>query len=226
MAGLNERVSAAGLGFQTATPFYGLPVDYGPAFADAATTFQSNAYSTCPVDTGFLQSTIGAAEDMDGYDCWTDAVYAEYVNSWSGFFTIAFEQSIAVAESHGEAAWVEALAEERNRILAEKMEALVAEQAVVDSAQAEVDAAQKEVDSLVAYIDQLIQLEDFYLSLGEFGWDMADAIAADIMVAEMDLAVAEDVLAQAQDTLTQAEIQYSIVEDYWNNILASYAGGW
>ena len=67
------------LGFIDATPMYGIEPDYSEGCAVFADTFYDIATSLVPIDTGYLESTIGA----EGYDTWceayADAEYAQYV---------------------------------------------------------------------------------------------------------------------------------------------------
>lgn len=119
-----ERASVIDFGVMLYTPYYNTWIDYGPAMDDGANTFFSMATSICPVDTGFLMSTIDSDSDPEGFSGSADADYAEYVDAWSSFFDSSWECAMAVADAHCEAIQNEALEEESERIRQEMEEEL------------------------------------------------------------------------------------------------------
>lgn len=66
--------------YPTETPELGIPIDYADAIMAFCESFTSMSQGICPVDTGFLRSTINAAPDDDlEATCEAGAEYAQYV---------------------------------------------------------------------------------------------------------------------------------------------------
>lgn len=65
--------------FPTETPVLGIPIDYSEALDEFCSVFDDVSTDLCPVDTGYLRSTLSS--DHDGEltaECWADAEYAQY----------------------------------------------------------------------------------------------------------------------------------------------------
>lgn len=91
-------------GYIAATEEWGIEPDYGPGCSTFVSTFMSSAQGSCPVDTGYLCSTISANTDGHSFcDCQATAEYAQYVEygTWKmgaqAYFTPALEAAIAAA---------------------------------------------------------------------------------------------------------------------------------
>lgn len=115
-------------GFIEATETWGIEPNYGDGCDAFVSTFLSSATGLVPVDTGYLQSTIGA--DTDGHsfcECEADAEYAQYVEygTWKmaaqPYFTPALEEALAAAEPLWQLAQEEAIREDE--MLTEEEEA-------------------------------------------------------------------------------------------------------
>lgn len=107
----------AGLwGLPTETPTLFFPVDYGPIAETFGATVAEMARSMCPVDTGYLQSSISAS----GGTITVGADYAQYVEygTWKSpaqpFLTPAVQAGAMMAyqqaqQIYQQAVWIEAM---------------------------------------------------------------------------------------------------------------------
>lgn len=116
-------------GFIAATEEWGIVPDYGPGCDTFVSTFTSSAQGSCPVDTGYLRSTISANTDGSSFcECQATAEYAQYVEygTWKmyaqPYFTPALEAAIGAAAPLWEEAQAEA--EEEDARLTAEQEAL------------------------------------------------------------------------------------------------------
>ena len=111
-----------------ATPIYGIEPDYSEGCAVFADTFYDIATSLVPIDTGYLESTIGA----EGYDTWceayADAEYAQYVEygTWKmdaqPYFEPAYRRALGEAMPLWQEAQEAAIQEEEERQAEESAE--------------------------------------------------------------------------------------------------------
>ena len=98
-------------GLPTTTPELFLPVDYSPVIEIFATTAVEQAKRTCPVDTGYLQSSISAS----GGTITVGADYAQYVEygTWKSpaqpFLTPAVQAGAMIAYTQAEQIYQQAL---------------------------------------------------------------------------------------------------------------------
>lgn len=109
------------LGFMDATPIYGIEPDYSEGCAAFAETFYDIATTLVPVDTGFLQSTIGAEGDDTWCEAYAEAEYAQYVEygTWKmaaqPYFEPAYRMALGEAMPLWQMAMEEAMEEEQER---------------------------------------------------------------------------------------------------------------
>lgn len=103
-----------------ATPVYGIEPFYGDGFDVFCDTFIEVSTAYCPVDTGYLRSTLTA--DTDGFawaECYTDCEYAQYqeYGTWcmgaQPYFEPAIAEAFAAAIPLWRQAWQDALDEEQ-----------------------------------------------------------------------------------------------------------------
>ena len=103
-----------------ATPVYGIEPFYGDGFDVFCDTFIQVSTAYCPVDTGYLRSTLTA--DTDGFawaECYTDCEYAQYqeYGTWcmgaQPYFEPAIAEAFAAAIPLWRQAWQDALDEEQ-----------------------------------------------------------------------------------------------------------------
>lgn len=128
--------------FPTETPQLGLEIDYSEAINEFCTVFDEAAYAWCPVDTGYLRSTIysEAVGDLEA-DCWADAEYAQYqeYGTWcmaaQPYFEPAIAAGIDAAIPYFIEAFEDAMAEEQE-ILQEMQQEAEEEAAEMESAAA------------------------------------------------------------------------------------------
>ena len=123
--GLRCRIDpVVDLNYPSATPQFGLYIDYGDgcdAFLDA---FFDIAYDLCPVDTGELISSIDGFTDGESVEVYADADYAQYVEYGTSkmdeqpYFRPALAAAFEVAKRDWQEAVDEAM-EEEAQILAE-----------------------------------------------------------------------------------------------------------
>ena len=126
------------LGFMDATPIYGIEPDYSEGCEVFADTFYDIATSLVPIDTGYLESTIGA----EGYDTWceayADAEYAQYVEygTWKmdaqPYFEPAYRMALGEAMPLWQEAQEEAIQEEEERYAEEMAESEDDEEGGID----------------------------------------------------------------------------------------------
>lgn len=118
--GLRCEVFLEDLGLPMATPVYGIEPFYGDGFDVFCDTFIQVSTAYCPVDTGYLQSTLTA--DTDGFawaECYTDCEYAQYqeYGTWcmgaQPYFEPAIAEAFAAAIPLWRQAWQDALDEEQ-----------------------------------------------------------------------------------------------------------------
>lgn len=117
--GLRARIDLHEWGFPDETPILSLPIEYSGVGELFGTMAQEMAAGVCPVDTGYLQSSIhGSGGDTDG-EIEASAEYAQYVEygTWKmaaqPYFTSAVEQGAAMAFSVAMQIYQQALAEEQ-----------------------------------------------------------------------------------------------------------------
>lgn len=101
--GLKAEIDLGDWGFPDTTPILKIPIDYDGVGKLFGETVEALAKEECPVDTGFLQSSICGS----GGDTWGEAVvsaeYAQYVEygTWKmsaqPYFTPAVEQGAQTA---------------------------------------------------------------------------------------------------------------------------------
>lgn len=101
--GLKAEIDLGDWGFPDTTPILKIPIDYDGVGKLFGETVEALAKEVCPVDTGFLQSSIRGSGD----DTWGEAVvsaeYAQYVEygTWKmsaqPYFTPAVEQGAQTA---------------------------------------------------------------------------------------------------------------------------------
>lgn len=79
--GLPNEITASDLGYPEYEDEAGaVEVDYSGALGHMVSTFMEIATDLVPVDTGYLQASIGASTDGGSYaEFWADAEYAQYV---------------------------------------------------------------------------------------------------------------------------------------------------
>ena len=97
--GLRAHIDLHDWDFPDETPILGIPIEYSGVGELFGTIAQQLAQSVCPVDTGYLQSSInGSGGDTEG-EVIAGAEYAQYVEygTWKmqaqPYFTDAVEQS-------------------------------------------------------------------------------------------------------------------------------------
>lgn len=113
------------LGYPETTDVLGIPIDYSDGTDVFLSTFESEAKYLVPVDTGFLQSTIGSFGGASYIECFADAEYASYVE-WGTYRMYAqpyFEPAILAAWGEAAPLWEEAV-EEAQREEQEQLEAM------------------------------------------------------------------------------------------------------
>lgn len=101
------------LGYPETTNVLGIPIDYSDGTDVFLSTFESEAKYLVPVDTGFLQSTIGSFGGASYIECFADADYASYVE-WGTYRMYAqpyFEPAILAAWGEAAPLWDEAIEE-------------------------------------------------------------------------------------------------------------------
>lgn len=121
--GLRCEIDVEDWGFLTETPMLGYPVDYSEGLQIFCDTFMDEATAYCPVDTGYLRSTLTA--ENDGFtwaECYTDCEYAEYqeYGTWcmraQPYFTPAIQMALDAALPVWIEAWNEAMEEEKEEL--------------------------------------------------------------------------------------------------------------
>lgn len=116
----------ADMGFMEYTPEYGIVPDYSYGCEIFCQTFEEVSKSLCPVDTGYLRSTLSASYNDTFCECETNCEYAQYqeYGTWcmpaQPYFEEALEQAIGSAYE----AWVEA----QEQAMTEEMELIQMEQ--------------------------------------------------------------------------------------------------
>ena len=68
----------ADMGFIESTPEYGIVPDYSEGCEIFCSTFKEVSQSLCPVDTGYLRSTLTASYNDTFCECETICEYAQY----------------------------------------------------------------------------------------------------------------------------------------------------
>lgn len=117
--GLRAHIDLHDWGFPDETPILMLPIEYPGVGELFGTMAQEMAAGQCPVDTGYLQSSIrGSGGDTDG-EVEASAEYAQYVEygTWKmaaqPYFTSAVEQGAVMAFTIAMQIYQQALAEEQ-----------------------------------------------------------------------------------------------------------------
>lgn len=221
---LSDRMDYTGLGYEGQTPYYNLYIDYGGAFQAAADAFYADATSLCPIDTGFLYSTIGSSADGEGMDAYADADYAVYVNDWAGFFDAGWQTALVVADAYCDAVYEDAMIEEYEMLTVEMEEALGAQMAIIEEIMGNIETKEQEismvenaimeVENQIAMLEGLDGLPGIEEALDELYERLADL--------ENQLEGLEQELEQLELEKQQEEIQYEIIEDYYATLLAYY----
>lgn len=117
----------ADMGFMAYTPEYGIIPDYSEGCEIFCQTFEEVSKSLCPVDTGYLRSTLSASYSDTFCECETNCEYAQYqeYGTWCMPAQPYFEEALIQAISSAYGAWVEAQAmaiEEELALIAEEQE--------------------------------------------------------------------------------------------------------
>lgn len=218
---LSDRMDFSGIGYEGQTPYFNIIIDYGPAFQASADAFMSDATSLCPIDTGFLYSTIGASADGEGMTAYADADYAVYVNGWANFFDVGWQTALTVADATCDAIYNDAMVEEYEMILTERDEALTAQQAIIDDILGQIEQKEQEktlVENMIAEVEaQIDMLEDM-----EGMESVVDMLEEQLKELEEQLEGIEDELSKLETDKEQADIEYQAIEDYYETILAYY----
>ena len=130
--GLRAHIDLHDWGFPDVTPVLMLPIEYSGVGEMFGTTAQEMAAGQCPVDTGYLQSSIhGSGGDTYG-EVEASAEYAQYVEygTWKmaaqPYFTSAVEQGAVIAFSVAMQIYQQALAEEEEILAAQAAQAAMA----------------------------------------------------------------------------------------------------
>ncbi len=125
--GLRCEVFLEDLGLPMATPIYQIEPFYGVGFEVFCDTFMEVSTAYCPVDTGYLRSTLTA--NTDGFawaECYTDCEYAQYqeYGTWcmpaQPYFEPAIAEAFMAAVPLWQQAWQDALDEEQELLQMEK----------------------------------------------------------------------------------------------------------
>ncbi len=117
------------------TPILHKPIDYSEGLQVFCDTFMEVSTAYCPVDTGYLRSTLTADNDgISWAECYTDCEYAQYqeYGTWcmpaQPYFERAVEAAFEEATQYWQIAIDEAMEEEQDEL-----------QAMADAAEAEGD---------------------------------------------------------------------------------------
>ena len=116
--GLRARIDLCEWGFPTRTSILHIPIDYSQVIEMCGEASCEIAKSICPVDTGYLQSSIDWKMDKTRWTIEATAEYAQYVEygTWKmraqPYFTPAVEQSAQVAFALASQIYAQALLEE------------------------------------------------------------------------------------------------------------------
>ena len=116
----------ADMGFMAQTPEYGIIPDYSEGCEIFCQTFEEVSKSLCPVDTGYLQSTLSASYNDTFCECETNCEYAQYqeYGTWCMPAQPYFEEALMQAISSAFGAWIEA----QGQAMEEEMELIAMEQ--------------------------------------------------------------------------------------------------
>lgn len=116
----------ADMGFIESTPEYGIMPDYSEGCEIFCQVFEEVSKSLCPVDTGYLRSTLFASYSGTFCECETNCEYAQYqeYGTWCMPAQPYFEEALAQAISEAFGAWVEA----QEQAMEEEMELIAMEE--------------------------------------------------------------------------------------------------
>lgn len=116
----------ADMGFMEYTPEYGIIPDYSYGCEIFCQTFEEVSKSLCPVDTGYLRSTLSASYNDTFCECETNCEYAQYqeYGTWCMPAQPYFEEALQQAIGSAYGAWVEA----QEEAMMEEMELIEMEQ--------------------------------------------------------------------------------------------------
>ena len=116
----------ADMGFMEHTPEYGIIPDYSYGCEIFCQTFEEVSKSLCPVDTGYLRSTLSASYNDTFCECETNCEYAQYqeYGTWCMPAQPYFEEALQQAIGSAYGAWVEA----QEQAMREEMELIAMEQ--------------------------------------------------------------------------------------------------
>lgn len=110
------------LNYPSATPQFGLYIDYHDGCDAFLDTFFNIAYDLCPVDTGELISSIDGSTDGEKVEVYADADYAQYVEYGTSkmdaqpYFRPALAAALEIAKRDWQEAVDEAMEEEAQMI--------------------------------------------------------------------------------------------------------------
>lgn len=116
----------ADMGFMEYTPEYGIVPDYSYGCEIFCQTFEEVSKSLCPVDTGYLRSTLSASYNDTFCECETKCEYAQYqeYGTWCMPAQPYFEEALQKAIGSAYGAWAEA----QEQAMMEEMELIAMEQ--------------------------------------------------------------------------------------------------
>ena len=116
----------ADMGFIEFTPEYGIVPDYSEGCEIFCSTFKEVSQSLCPVDTGYLRSTLTASYNDTFCECETICEYAQYqeYGTWCMAPQPYFEEALEQAINAAYGAWVDA----QEQAIAEEMELIAMEE--------------------------------------------------------------------------------------------------